>query len=257
MCEKKLKYSILQYSPSLVSGESINLGVLAASDVEPFVDFIPTKKMTRIAEFDDSLDLDMLKLILQGIKNKASITLENYDKVFDIQKFVQFYCNEYHFSRIMTFSYHDFDSTLEELFRMYLPQDFAKEKRPSHAEELQFMTKILKTGNVDFRRNVREWGSYSEPIRYDFRINNYGIKLFWLNGKDLNRIITSVKAWAWNCQHSPKDVKTVIIYNFNSDESASKELQMILNIFKDSSDCIYSWTDGLKWLDTLSELPDV
>ena len=58
MCEKKLKYSILQYSPSLVSGESINLGVLAASDVEPFVDFIPTKKMTRVAEFDDSLDLD-------------------------------------------------------------------------------------------------------------------------------------------------------------------------------------------------------
>ena len=44
MSEKKLKYSVLQYSPSLISGESINLGVLATSEVEPLADLYLQKK---------------------------------------------------------------------------------------------------------------------------------------------------------------------------------------------------------------------
>lgn len=253
MSKKSLQYSVLQYSPSLVSGESINLGILASSSVEPLVDFVATKKLTRIREFDDSINLDMLKLVLQGIKDETETTLENYDEIFDIQDFTQFYCNEYHFTHTIALTYVDFSSTVDELFRMYLPQDIAKEKRASYTEELQFITKVLETNNVDYKRNVREFGNYSEPIKYDFRINNYGIKLFWLKGKDLRRLTNDVKAWAWNCQHSPQNVKTVIIYNCDVEEMSSAEMKIFLNIFKDSSDQVYSWTDGMNWLKTLSD----
>ena len=44
MNDSTLQYAVLKYAPSLVSGESINLGVLVASESEPLVDFIATKK---------------------------------------------------------------------------------------------------------------------------------------------------------------------------------------------------------------------
>lgn len=253
MPDKKLKYSVLQYSPSLISGESINLGVLATSEVEPLVDFISTKKMARVREFDDEIDLDMLKLVLQGIKAEVEITLENCNKIFEIQNFIQYYCNEYHFTRTIELNYQNFDHALTELKRMYLPQDLAKEQRASHKEELQFMAKILETNHIDFKRNVKEWGTYNDQITYDFRIKNYGIKLFWLKGKDLRRLTNDVKAWAWNCRYSPADIQTVIIYNNDVDTTQKQEMKMFLDIFKSSSDKIYSWTDGMKWLETLAK----
>lgn len=253
MSEKKLKYSVLQYSPSLISGESINLGVLATSEVEPLADFISTKKMKRIKEFDDEIDEEMVKLVLQGIKDEVEVTLENCNKIFDIQEFIQYYCNEYHFTRAIELSYQDFDKMVDELKRMYLPQDLAKDQRASHKEELQFMAKILETNHVDFKRNVKEWGNYNDQITYDFRIKNYGIKLFWLKGKDLRRLTNDVKAWAWNCQYSPADIQTVIIYNNDADTNKKQEMKTFLEIFKASSDKIYSWTDGMKWLETLAK----
>lgn len=253
MHDSTLQYAVLKYAPSLVSGESINLGILVASESEPLVDFIATKKFARVKEFDDSLDIEMLKIFLQGIKGEVETTLENYNQLFDISNYTQYYCNEYHFSRTIELPYKQFDSALKELKRIYLPQDFPKNQRTSHKEELQFMAKILETNHVDFRRNVKELGSYSDQITYDFRVENYGIKLFWLKGKELNRLMTSVKAWAWNCQNSPQGIKTVIIYNYDIEESHSTEMQTFLNIFKASSKYIYSWTDGMNWLKTLSD----
>ena len=218
MNDSTLQYAVLKYAPSLVSGESINLGILVASESEPLVDFIATKKFARVKEFDDTLDIEMLKIFLQGIKGEVETTLENYNQLFDISNYTQYYCNEYHFSRTIELSYKQFDSALKEL-----------------------------------KRNVKELGSYSDQITYDFRVENYGIKLFWLKGKELNRLMTSVKAWAWNCQNSPQDIKTVIIYNYDIEESHSTEMQTFLNIFKASSKYIYSWTDGMNWLKTLSD----
>ena len=45
-----LQYSVLRYSPSLLSGESINLGILISTGEYARFEF--TKKMNRIREFD-------------------------------------------------------------------------------------------------------------------------------------------------------------------------------------------------------------
>ena len=72
-------------------------------------------------------------------------------------------------------------------------------------------------------------------------------------GKDLRRLTNDVKAWAWNCQYSPADIQTVIIYNNDADTNKKQEMKTFLEIFKASSDKIYSWTDGMKWLETLAK----
>lgn len=251
--EQKLQYAVLQYSPSLISGESINLGVIVSAEDRPLFDFVTTKKLARIKEFDDTIDIDTVKLLLSSIKEELETTLENCMVQFDVQSYIQFYVNEYHFSRIIELYYNDFDEAVKELTKMYLPFDFAKTQRPSHADEIRFMTRILKTNNVPYDRNVREIGSYSERITYDFKINQYGIKLLWLKGKDLSRLINDVKAWAWNADHPTAGMETVIIYD--SERDATKPmLKSIIEILQSSRAKVLTLEQGLDWLHSLNKI---
>ena len=75
--EKKMQYAVLQYSPSLVSGESINVGIVVASTDEPLFKFVETKKLARVREFDDTIDIEELKKVLRAIAYELETTLEN------------------------------------------------------------------------------------------------------------------------------------------------------------------------------------
>lgn len=249
--EKRMQYAVLQYSPSLISGESINLGIVVASTDEPLFKFVETKKLARVREFDDTIDIEELKKVLRAIAYELETTLENCMQKFDISSFTQYYLNEYHFTRVIELPYANFDDSIKELSKLYLPYDFAKNQRASYSEEIKFIRKILTFNQVEFKRNVREIGHYQDNITYDFKIGKYGIKLFWLKGKELSRIVNDVKAWAWNCEHQPEGTETVIIYDAD-DESVQRQLSMILGILRDSSSYIYSWKDGIQWLSKLS-----
>lgn len=249
--EKKIEYSILKYSPSLISGESINLGLVVSAIDQPLFTFVSTKKLARVKEFDDTIDLDVLKSLLSSIKEELSTTLENYNSRLDVASFIQFYVNEYHFSRVIQINYDDFDKAVNELMRLYLRYDFAKSQRPSHTDELRFMTRILETNRVRFSRNVREIGNYSERITYDFKIDRYGIKLFWLRGKDLSRLVNDIKAWAWNAEHSSTDIETVIVYDADED-STNPLLETIVRILKSSPAKVFAWEEGMQWLGKIS-----
>lgn len=250
--ERKIEYSILKYSPSLISGESINLGLVVSAVDQPVFKFVGTKRFSRIKEFDDTIDLDALKMLLNSIKEELEVTIENCNSQFDISSFVKFYVNEYHFSRVMQIAYDDFDEIVNDLTRLYLRFDFEKSQRPSHAEELRFMKRILETNKMHFWRNVKEIGRYDERITYDFKIKGYGIKLFWLKGKDLSRLLNDVKAWAWNAEHSSADLKTVIIYDAE-ENGENPFLQTIIKIFKSSPAKVFDWDQGMQWLDIISK----
>lgn len=93
---KTLKYSILRYSPSLIAGESINLGVLLSIDDGEHREFIHTKNWNRIEKFDDEVNVDGVKFLLNAIREEIAISIYNKD-TFDIESFASRFTNEYRF----------------------------------------------------------------------------------------------------------------------------------------------------------------
>ena len=65
----ELKYSILRYEPSIVSGEKINLGVAFHyfDQQEDYREFYFISKWSRVSAFDDTLNIPLTKAIMLDI----------------------------------------------------------------------------------------------------------------------------------------------------------------------------------------------
>lgn len=236
-----LQYAVLRYSPSLLSGESINLGILFST--EAYARFEYTKKINRIREFDDTLDTDVLRFMLESIKSDVEGDLITHDKAFDIKTYIKFYCKEYHFSDVMDIAcQNDFEKRIEEIKKIYLRFDYEISQRPSSQEELSFLRALLSEKGSKVRPRATAPGVHNETVRYDFIIGDYGIKYFSLNSdKDLRKIMNDIKAWAWNSEHYGL-VRPIIVYNTDITDKASQQytdLQSIIDIFKESSARVY------------------
>lgn len=251
---QKLKYSVLRYSPSMVSGESINLGVLFTDVYGEYRDFIHTLKWNRIKEFDDELDIEILKIILTSIKDEVSRSIFNINKQFDIDRFVSYYTNEYHFDRPIEIDCEDIDEEIQEATKLYLRYDFDKKQRPSREQEISFISKLLRSKKVQYRRNASVSGRFNEKIVYDYCFQDYGIKIFHLKNDSMNRIMNDIKAWAWNCENN-QDIKTLILYEFDSrnKEKDSLEQRVAIDILKSSTRYVYDLETGISQLNALLE----
>lgn len=128
--EKKLNYSVLRYSPSAISGEKINLGIILCDEESNYREFYFSKKFSRLSSFDDEINLKMVKTLLYGIEEEVSGDLFSYE-AFDIEKFTKFYVNDFAFDKPKTISYTDLEDTVSRLKKTYFRFDFEKKERPS------------------------------------------------------------------------------------------------------------------------------
>lgn len=242
-----LQYSVLRYSPSLIAGESINLGIIFFSQDTADLKFCATKKLARVREFDDEVDVDNLKCFLKSLEDDLNLNLDNYNSEFDLKRYIKYYTNEYHFSQPIECSYNDFEKDTVEISKLYLPYDFEKSQRASQLDQVRFIATVLKSSKLSYVRKAKETGLFNERITYDFRFQEFAVKLFILKEKDLSKIFNDIKAWAWNCKYQPKGIKTVIIYCCHPNDRSEK-LTSILSILHSATDQVYSWEDGIDWL---------
>ena len=227
--EKILKYSVLRYSPSIVSGESINLGILYSDEATGFHSFRFTHRLNRVLQFDDTLSKEKLLNILEGIETTVS---EQKDD-FDIDKYIKYYINSYRFERTQHILYDDLEKTMEELYAMFFRFDYAKEERPSRNKDMEMMSRILKSSGKNVKKNTVVQGCFEDKVKYDFVLGDCYIKLFDYDGKSLSRSINSAKTWAWNAMHEKK--KVYIIFRYNEDELSLADFKIIERIFKDAN----------------------
>jgi len=250
----KLQYSVLRYYPSIIAGESINLGVLFSDEESGIREFRYTKNFSRVRKFDDELNIDNLRLLLQSIKDEINITIYNYNIKFDLLSFIKYYVNEFHFDTPIEITYENYECCADEILKMYLRYDFDKNKRPTHEQQIAFLAKLLTEREVPFKRNIQRAGKYSEPISYDYFFYDYGVKFFSFTDKNLRRLLNDVKAWAWNCEHSENLVKTMIFYDYvKSDEKNDIIFHYIMNILKSATKEVYSIEDGIKLLNSINK----
>lgn len=232
-----LHYSVMRYSPSIVSGESINLGVLVTSG--DYTEFFHTNRFTRIREFDDTLDIDTVKALFDSISDEVKVDLLNVNETFDISGFIRYYCKEFYFSPIISVPYEDLGKKVEEIKRIYLQFDYDKSQRPTNKEALSFMRTILASQGQHVLSNKSVMGSFQESVRFDMICGNYGIKFFrFSSSKELKRIMNDIKAWAWNCEHYSV-VKPIIVYSTDIVQEDAEDyslLQTILTILRSATE---------------------
>lgn len=216
----RLEYSILRYRSSFVSGEAINLAAIFCFHGPSQREFYHISNWNRVSAFDDSVSIPMLKDIMLDMEDEIGTVL-SYPE-FVLQNYIVKYHSELYFEGIMSLDdVNEFaiDQEIENIKRMYFPSEYTKEERPKYDDQKKFLNRILKAKHVKYERDSKELGLFQEEIRYDYTFNGFGVKFFDLNNKKANgNTLTSVKAWAWNCNNAPEGLKTIILYDLADDE---------------------------------------
>lgn len=231
--EKVLTYSVLRYSPSALSGERINLGILFAEESTGYHSFYYTQNLGRVKHFDDGLNTTILKEFLRGIEEEVAGDWNKEN--FSIRKFVKYYINDYKFEKPQAIVYDNLKDTINSLVKTYFRFDFAKEERPSRSDDRNIIANLITTTGVKLRKNEKVKGAFSESITYDIATDNYYVKIFDFDNKDLKRCINTAKMWAWNCDHE-KDKSVYIVYRYSErDQRNSQEFSIINRIFSETT----------------------
>lgn len=114
----RVLFSILKYN--LITDESMNIGIMFhnLSTDERRLETITNWR--RLQNFDDEIDVTMLKVIVNGIKNEIKNDMSNRNEHFDIKQYHIKYVNELRFSAVREAKVDDFDNFVELIRKNYL-----------------------------------------------------------------------------------------------------------------------------------------
>ena len=243
----KIRFSVLSYHPSFMTSESINIGILF--EYKNVLYFEHIKDFKRLQAFDDELNIDFAKLFLTGIKQEVETEPSLFDTtIYTIDSYVKDFINEFKFCNINNFDCFDIKKTIEEIKKIYLRFEYTKDKRPGKNEQIDFFKRFLEHNGKIYSKNPIE-GTHGEKNNYDFVIDHYGIKFFKIKNKNVNRMVSTAKSWAFTADemHS-KDIKTIFIYDdVDKHEIATNTLISILK--KNAS--VLTLDESLKFINEL------
>ena len=249
---KFLKYSVLRYSPSSVTGEKINLGIVIYDELLKIREFRYTKKYKRISSFDDEVDITAVKSLLQDIKDDVETSIISAED-FDVEEYIKYYNNDFAFDVPKRIEYVNFDEAIERLYKIYFRFDFEKKDRPSKVEDVKLMEELIKAKSIGYKKNQYLIGEFNEQLKYDFVTQDYKIKVFDFDNKDLTKLFNSVKAWSFNTLYSGDSKKTIFVYRYTDDKNSENQwFSSLLDILNKSKAEVYNIDDNMHILQRIS-----
>lgn len=249
--EKILKYSVLRYSPSTVSGEKINLGIIFFDESRKYREFRYSKKFARLSSFDDEINLELVKKLLQSIKDDVEGNLFTYDK-FDIDEYTKYYVNDFCFEKPKAIKYDVLEEMIERIHKTYFRFEYDKSERPSKSDDKKLIEQLICTQGKAFKKDSYVYGRFNDKIKYDIVTDDYNIKIFDFDDKQLTLLVNNAKTWAWNTMFGDNK-KSIIIYRYNDSQSKySIEFKIIMDIFKTAQANVYDIEEGVQFLQNLS-----
>jgi len=250
-----IQYSVLGYSPSIISGENINLGVLICNSDNNRIEFHYTRQWDRVKKFDDELDIQGLKSALEDIKNDVETPVFSINRQFSIDAYTRDFVSELHFSKPLQIETDNIDNQILELRKIYLRFDFDKKDRITQDNEFKFVKSLFTGYGMAFKQNERVFGEFGVPISYDLIYNHYGIRYIRFDNKDISKMINSIKAYAWDSKHD-HTITPIFIYSPENTNARNKTyMDMSLRILNDVTENVYS-TDDAQIADILLEFRD-
>ena len=240
-----IMFSVLSYYPSFITSESINLGILFHSLDNDIRHFEITSNWNRVSKFDDEVDIDYLKLILDGIKEEIrNDNLFNYKEKFNLKKYSKFYVNELKFSDVTYVEVDNMDEFILETKKIFLRYDFSKADRPDYKQQVKYIKGILKYNKVKYSATPLQ-GEYDESVTYDYVINKYAFKLFTFENRRLPSLISTAKTWSYNAMEMKDKFKTIFIYD---KEIENEDFDIVMKILKEHAYRIMKIDEALNFI---------
>ena len=231
--KKTMKYSVLRYSPSRIAGEHINLGIIFFAPEDGYRDFRHIRKFARLQAFDDDLNIDNVKTLLHSIKEDVLGNIFNGNK-FDIDEYVEFFINDFSFEKPRCITYEDIKEVVESLHKAYFRFEYEKRERPTAEDDKQMIARLVKdSGKLVGRQQIMS-GLFDDKVTYDLITDDYMVKVFDFDNKDLSRTVNTAKSWAWNAIKNDNK-KVMFIYRYDgADKKNDTSFNTIINILNDS-----------------------
>ncbi|EGT3944100.1 TPA: DUF3037 domain-containing protein [Clostridioides difficile] len=118
-----VQYSIFCYYPSVESKDSIALGILFYDKTNNICEFKTIKKLHKLKSFNDELDIDIVKLQLEAIKEEIQESVLRGN--FDIKDYTKFYINELKFTEVVSIEIkEEFQNFIDSCTKQYMPVIF-------------------------------------------------------------------------------------------------------------------------------------
>lgn len=119
-----IDYSILCHYPSLVSKDCITLAILLFNRDTKETTLISTNNWNRVHLFNEDLDIDLIKLQLEGIEDEI-VDIAKGPK-FSLEKYTKFYINDLKFTEIISTKADNFEDFVKKCSKQYLISESSK-----------------------------------------------------------------------------------------------------------------------------------
>lgn len=231
--KKTMKYSVLRYSPSRISGEHINLGIIFCAPEDGYCDFRSIKKFARLMAFDDDLNIGNVKALLHNIKEDVKGNIFNGNR-FDIDDYVEFFINDFSFEKPRQITYDDIQEVVESLYKAYFRFEYEKSERPTAEDDKKLIARLIRDSGKYVGRQQIMSGQFDDKVTYDLVTDDYRVKVFDFDNKDLSRIVNAAKTWAWNAMKNDEK-RVMFIYRYDRpDKKNDVAFDTIIGILNDS-----------------------
>ena len=123
----------------------------------------------------------------------------------------------------------DASEFIEKTKKICMRFDFEKRERVSQIDEINYMKGLLRKDSISFNTKPIQ-GYFDEVVKYDLVIDDYGFKFFAFEDKNLKRMISSVKSWAFTAGSLREMYKTIFVIDV--EDVGSKEFDILKSILK-------------------------
>lgn len=243
----EVEYSIMVHYPSLVSKDCITIALLFYNKTAKESKLVTIKNWNRVRSFNDDLDIDLIKLQLEGIDEEIHTICKAHD--FNLNKYIKFYQNALKFLDVTKVYVDNFDSFISECSRQYLILDYKKSERPSKNEQLEFIRSYLTNESIDSRKKVIS-GYFDEGVTFDFIIGEYAFKLFRFQGRNENNLLSTVKNWSYNAIKLRNKYKIIFITDLDTTES---KYPTLIRILKEDCHKLITFNEVLGFINSIEK----
>ena len=238
MTEKICRFAILRYVPDEVRKEFINIGLVFHSPEDHYIDIKLTNNFSRVHAFDDEVNIDFLKLVLDGVKEEFSLAIDinrplykglcNWDY---LKSATSFYNNQLQFSDVHTIRSKNIESDFIDLFKTYVYFDVRKNQRISSEKVKSIMNHVLRDNDVisKLKRDIIFNIGTEEIImdyKYESRDKTKVIKMFSFDYTERGSGTAPqvAKEWAWNFSKMRNT-------NVNTEFQSAKNLEIVTFVY--------------------------
>lgn len=158
-------YAVLQYTPSVIRRENINIGIAFHIPAYQISRFVSTRNTRRVASFDDEWDKEFFDITMEALhedldfpttgraKNQTMNAFFPEDELFDkdsldyLKEKTEYFANEFQFLDVecLVSENGNVESDIEDLERTFLYYDRPKSKRITTPAAKRLLKKSLKS----------------------------------------------------------------------------------------------------------------